>query len=60
MQGEPTAAQRAQGAKPDEKKADKDCLRPALPRREVILSKREIVAVRCGTRCRAIDVPYLR
>jgi len=25
MQGEPTAAQRAQGAKPDEKKADKDC-----------------------------------
>ena len=25
MQGQPTAAQEAQGAKPDEKKADKDC-----------------------------------
>jgi hypothetical protein len=25
MQGEPTAAQQAQGAKPDKKAADKDC-----------------------------------
>ena len=25
MQGQPTAAQEAQGVKPDEKKADKDC-----------------------------------